>query len=107
MARKDDVIIKAVLGACEEVGLERGRQAFAVDMAQSIIRLMGEKKLTLYQIKLALGWNGRYIWSAKISRDKMARAIKKRLDVELELLERPSSAKAQRIRMARSVAEYY
>ncbi len=90
MARMDDVILKSILGACEEVGLERGKQAFAATMAQSIIRLIAEDKLNHFQVMLALGWNGRYVYGNRIRRDKLANAILRRLRPELELLERVS-----------------
>lgn len=97
---KENVIIRALLETCDEVGLVNGRQAFAASMCQSIMQLIREKKLSYYQVMLMMGWDGRFVFGNKLSRRRIASVLMPKLRAALELYDRPASVKSQKIRAA-------
>jgi hypothetical protein len=89
MARKEDVIIRVL------VGIVKGLQAFAGKMAPLIMKLEREGKLNEFQIALVLGWDGPFIYGNRINRKRFAKIILDKLQLALIANENPGSALAR------------
>lgn len=83
MARKESVVIKALVDSAVEIGIVHGVQAFAGRMAPRILRLEREGKLNEFQIALALGWDAPFVFGNRIGRKRFAANICDRLEKAL------------------------
>lgn len=95
MARKEDIVIRSLIDAAIEIGVVKGVQAFAGKMAPLVMRLVREGKLNAFQISLALGWDGPFIYGNRINRKRFARIIHDRLQTALTVDANPWSDLAQ------------
>ena len=100
MARKEDLVIRALVDAAAEIGVESGRQAFAAKMAPAELKLMQEGKLNEFQIALKLGWDGPFVYGNRIDRKVFARIIFERLRNMLSADANPGSDLARHLRDA-------
>lgn len=95
MARKEDVVIRVLVDSAAEIGVVKGLQAFAGKMTPMIMRLEREGKLTEFQIALALGWDGPFVFGNRIDRKRFAKIILDKLKPALIANEYPGSALAR------------
>lgn len=95
MARKEDVIIRVLVDSAAEIGVVKGLQAFAAKMTPRLMRLEREGKLNEFQIALALGWDGPFIYGNRIDRKRFAKIILEKLQEAVIANENPGSALAR------------
>lgn len=98
MARKETVVIQALVDSAISIGVVTGVQAFAARVAPRILRVEREGKLSEFQIALALGWDAPFVFGNRIDRKRFARIIFERLQPALIANENPGSALARRMR---------
>lgn len=95
MARKEDMIIRVLVDSAAEIGIVKGLQAFAAKMAPNIMRIEREGKLNEFQISLALGWDGPFIYGNRVNRKKFAKIILDKLQLAMVANSHPESPLAR------------
>lgn len=98
MARKETVVIQALVDSAIEIGVVTGVQAFAARVAPRILRVEREGKLNEFQIALALGWDAPFVFGNRINRKRFAKIIFEKLQPALIANDNPGSALARRMR---------
>jgi hypothetical protein len=101
MARKDDVFVQAVLDACAEAGIREGVQGFAANMSRSLAAMEKSGKLSVFQVAMALSWEGRFVFGNKIQRRPFAELILENVQRELTVFDHPYDSDAMKQKAAK------
>ena len=101
MARKDDVFVQAVLDACAEAGIREGVQGFAANMSRSLAAMEKSGKLSVFQVAMALSWEGRFVFGNKIQRRPFAELILENVQSELTVFDHPYDSDAMKQKAAK------
>ncbi len=94
MKKRDDVIIQAILEACAEVGIHNGVQGFAANLGQHLAQIEKTGKLSMIQVALALGWEGKFIFGNRIQRKPFAELILRKVEEGLRIADHPFGSDA-------------